>query len=270
MHSSLFLSLLATIPSSFAKISSDSSSHDYCNFSLLGLNSLLPTCIGERSASRNQDLHVDNYFDKDFVHRAVDKPAQVLLSAGTLERQSQWSMAPKCLQLQNTTEKYCIYTSHKFADSRGISFFTSPENAQKMLKLPAFTNKHIHEAVNHEPNPPYVAKQLPGRGIGLIANRTLFRSDRIFSNTPTVVIEEEIFETFKAEDRVPFQNVAVNQLSPATKKLVLDLCGHFGGDHVEDLINTNSFAVDVFEGEEETSYNVVLPEISVSLRSVTH
>lgn len=81
--------------------------------------------------------------------------------------------------------------------------------------------------------------------------------------TPVFIVMEDIFETFVGSDRRPFQTDAIKRLPEPTRKLFMDLCGHFGGDPVEDIINTNSFAVDLFDDDEETSYNVVFPEISV-------
>lgn len=82
--------------------------------------------------------------------------------------------------------------------------------------------------------------------------------------TPVIMIEENIFEIFDRNDRLPYLRRTVRKLPERTEKKFMDLCGHFGGDPVEDIINTNSFAVDMWEDDEETAYNVVFPEISVS------
>lgn len=162
------------------------------------------------------------------------------------------------------TEKFCVYTTRDFAHNRGISLWTTPEHSEEFLKLPAFTHPDLLRGVNEEPNPPYESRQLPGRGVGLIANRTLQKGDHIFSMTPVIMIEESIFEVFAKSDRLPFARRAVERLPEQSKKKFMDLCGHFGGDPVEDIINTNSFAVDMWDDDEETAFNVVFPEISVS------
>jgi hypothetical protein len=54
-------------------------------------------------------------------------------------------------------------------------------------------------------------------------------------------------------------------LPKGANKLFHKLMGHFGGDPVEDIINTNCFAVDLFVGEkgERVSTTAVFPEMSV-------
>jgi len=233
----------------------------FCGISLFDQSSWNPICTGDRQ-SLDAGLATGNF--QDNIHNAADKPSNVLNSADTTLDDSPWSHRPKCLRLQNSTEKYCIYTSSVFAQNRGVSLFTTQDHGDGFLELPAFKHPDVTRDANREPNPPYESRQLPGRGVGLIANRTLHRGDHIFSNTPVFIINEEVFDTFVGSDRRPFQTEGINRLPEKTRKLFMDLCGHFGGDPVEDIINTNSFAVELFEDDQETSYNVVFPEISVS------
>jgi hypothetical protein len=239
---------------------------DFCGLPLLDSSSWNPICSGDRSQI---GLEVDTGNLPENIHRAANKPAEIIDSASTSSANSQWSHNPKCMREHNSTETFCIYTNSKFAQNRGISIFTTPEHADRFLQLPAFVTPDVTEEANNEPNPPYEARELPGRGVGLIVNRTLHRGDHIFSNTPALVIHESVFEIFFKGDRQPFQTRGVHQLPEKTNKLFLDLCGHFGGDKVEDIINTNSFAVDMFVDNDDTAYNAVFPEISVRLASKT-
>ncbi|QDS71708.1 hypothetical protein FKW77_008461 [Venturia effusa] len=176
--------------------------------------------------------------------------------------EAQWSHISRCLREQNMTEKFCVYTNQDFARNRGISFWTTPEHAEEILKLPAFSDPDILRGVNEEPNPPYESRQLPGRGMGLIANRTLQKGDLIFSTTPVLMVEERIWDIFAKHDMFPYLHRAVRKLPRRSEKKFMDLWGHFGGDPIEDIINTNSFAIDMWDDKEETAYNAVFPEIS--------
>ncbi|KAF2402643.1 SET domain-containing protein [Trichodelitschia bisporula] len=173
-----------------------------------------------------------------------------------------WSSRSRCLRFQNSTERYCVYTSTTFAGGRGISVFTTPERAAQIARLPAFTDPEVLHGVNHEPNPPYEARTLPGRGIGLIANRTLHRGDHIFSNTPVLLVQESISEDFFLKDHGPFHAEAVERLPERSRAAFMNLCGHFGGDPVQDIINTNSFEVVMFDDEDDVPFNMVVSEIS--------
>lgn len=189
-----------------------------------------------------------------------------------------WSRTPTCIKHVDHSSTFCVYTSDTFASGRGISLFTTPEDAQRLVDLPAFvTPEEILRSANNDTDPPFEAKALPGRGIGLIANRELRRGDIIFSHTPVLVVSEDVFEVFHEHesDRDIFLNEAVERLPTSSRDSFMALHGHFGGDHVMDAINTNSFAVNFFEGTgslfqaeediEDTDYTIVVPEVSVSL-----
>jgi hypothetical protein len=178
-----------------------------------------------------------------------------------------WSYRPRCIQNDDASKTYCVYTSTTFARNRGISFFTTPENAERIISLPAFNDPKVLEGTDEYSNPPYEARELPGRGIGLIANRTLNRGDLVFRSTPVFVVEEESFEEVPDNLRHAMERYAVESLPPETRELYMDLCAHFGGEKVEDIINTNAFALELL-GEHmkdtDIGFNGVLPEISVS------
>ncbi|MCJ1323398.1 hypothetical protein MMC10_000058 [Thelotrema lepadinum] len=181
----------------------------------------------------------------------------------TIESNAQWSHSPDCVASSKNGNEYCLYTSATFANNRGISIWATPRGASHFLDLPAFADPDALQNVNVERNPPFTQSQIPGRGLGLIANKTLHRGDRILSNTPLYIVDESLYEQLDLQKRVPFQEKAVNQLPPGSLQAFLDLCGHWGGDHIDDVINTNSFAIDLWEDtENETAINIVLPEIS--------
>jgi hypothetical protein len=91
------------------------------------------------------------------------------------------------------------------------------------------------------------------------------RGEELFRSTPVLILEEDIHEGFQETDRLPFYHLAIKQLPKTANKLFHELMGHFGGDPVEDIINTNCFAVDLSIGEngEAVSSTAVFPEMSV-------
>ena len=77
------------------------------------------------------------------------------------------------------------------------------------------------------------------------------------------MVDEALYQEFELPTRKSIQHKAISQLPARSTNAFLELCGHFGGDHIDDVINTNSFAVDLWPGtENETAFNIVLPEIS--------
>jgi hypothetical protein len=203
---------------------------------------------------------LEEYSDEDELWHEVTNIEQTYSNV--------WSYRPRCIQNGNTEQIYCVYTSTTFARNRGISIFTSPKNAASIVLLPPFTNPTILEGTDIYTNSPYEARDLPGRGIGLVANRTLHRGDMVFRSTPVFVVDDEIFIDVPDNLRHAMQGYAVESLPPETRELYIDLCAHFGGDKVEDIIHTNAFQLEVlaeYLNHTETGFNGVLPEISVSL-----
>ena len=172
---------------------------------------------------------------------------------------SAWTYPPKCMSSGNLTEPVCLYSSHSFGNGRGISIFTTPEQASTILGLPAFSNPQALSDVNVHRTPPFEERELPGRGRGLIANTTLHRGDRIFAHTPILILDAAAYE-HSEEERMELNRDAVRNLPSEAEKMFWELHGHFGTDAVDDRINTNAFDVEI----EEESFYAVMPEIAVS------
>jgi hypothetical protein len=187
------------------------------------------------------------------------------------DAQSSWTVKPRCLRQHNETERYCVYTDRTFASNRGISIVTNADHSPSILQLPAFTNEGILVGSNSETDPRYEQRPIPGKGLGLVATRPIHRGEELFRSTPVLILEEDVYEGFQDDDRTSFYHTAIKQLPKAANKKFHDLMGHFGGDPVEDKINTNCFAIEMIVGEdgETVSSTAVFPEMSVCLPSHT-
>ncbi|RDW71413.1 hypothetical protein BP6252_07976 [Coleophoma cylindrospora] len=149
-----------------------------------------------------------------------------------------WDSAPKCLN----TSDFCLYTSSSFASGRGISIITTQSTAASLASIPIFTTKQppVYPPKGHNL---YYEFDFPGRGRGVIANTTFHRGDLIFSHTPLLLLDEEMFEGTSKTERNSVAKQAVDALPPATRELFYSQAGHFGTDPVEDRIRTNGFAI---------------------------
>lgn len=178
---------------------------------------------------------------------------------------SPWNSEVECVtvEVEDATESYCVYSSHAFADGRGISVLTTPDRAEYIARLPAFTKAGALFGVNAEPSPPYEERELPGRGRGLIANKTLHRGDRIFAYTPILMLDEEAYEDLAEEDWQRLEKMAVNALPPGAHKKFWELFGWPKmKDPVSDRVGTNAFGVTM---DESMEYFGIFPEIAVSV-----
>jgi hypothetical protein len=161
---------------------------------------------------------------------------------------------------------FCVYTAPNFARGRGISVFTTPAEAQRIAKTAksVLTNSTSLDATKARSviPAPYIAQAIPGRGIGLVANTTLQRGDSVFSHTPALIVDEATFKAKVVKECIPLQREAVERLPRGTREAFMDLHGHFGGEKVDDIVQTNSFRVNFGEGGKP--HRIVMPETSVS------
>lgn len=104
-----------------------------------------------------------------------------------------------------------------------------------------FRDSQLARTANSVFGPPYEMRQLPGRGFGLIVNRTVQRGERIFAHTP-ILIAQAITETgLEKDEQSRLHKIAVERLPERSRDLFMALHGHFGGDPVYDRFSTNAF-----------------------------
>ncbi|CAG8951849.1 hypothetical protein HYFRA_00005653 [Hymenoscyphus fraxineus] len=173
-----------------------------------------------------------------------------------------WYSAHQCALSPFEDHQYCIYHSPTFASSRSVVLISSPSVAPTIFNSSAFTAPSPENQPSLYPlpstPPPFIEKDLPGRGKGLIANRTIARGELILLSRPVLIVSEETYDTLNKKDRLPFQREAVGMLGAEAKRLFDGLAGHWGGDEVDDRIMTNAFGYTF--GQEGKNFGVVVPE----------
>ena len=187
-----------------------------------------------------------------------------------------WPVENDCIEVESTDEdenglheitNICSYTDPSFSRGRGMTVITTPEIAGRLYKNSSAFTQPIPDDVNIEVNPPYYLKSIPGRGVGVIVNKTLNRGDVIFKYTPVLVVHADIFELMDSKVRMELQRKSIESLPPASRDMFLALHGHFGGDEIEDRINTNAFQIELGgdnDDDDEDMHYIILPETAVS------
>lgn len=165
---------------------------------------------------------------------------------------------------RNNAETFCVFSFNAFAGGRGISVLTTPNRIESLQKLPAFANANALTDINERLSPPFEERELPERGRGLIANKTLHRGDRIFAHTPILMLDGESFGDLERNEWLELEHAAVNSLPPKTKEMFSALYGRQVTDPVSDRIDTNAFELEL----DDVTYYAVFPEISVRAQSI--
>ncbi|KJZ75329.1 hypothetical protein HIM_05255 [Hirsutella minnesotensis 3608] len=185
--------------------------------------------------------------------------SEVFSSNHSSSSSSPWSFQGECFSGTESEdgEQYCVFASQSFSDGRGISIITTPERARRLEKLPAFTDKAAMARINTM-TPPFEERALPGRGFGIIANKTLYRGDPIFVNTPMLILDSDAYTNVEEDEMTYLQRAAVRHLPQPLQDMFWAL--HHDGkmDPVKERINLNAFEFDL---DDEQHY-IVNPEIS--------
>jgi hypothetical protein len=173
-----------------------------------------------------------------------------------------WTSQNDC---RKKAEIFCVFSASSFAGGRGISILTTPDRIETLQQLPAFADGDVLSGLNEQPSLVFEEKELPGRGRGLIANKTLHRGDRIFAHTPILMLDGESFGDLEQEEWLKLEHAAVNNLPLKTRAMFSALYGRQVTDPVSDRIDTNAFVLEL----DEVTYYAVFPEIAVSAKSMS-
>lgn len=178
-----------------------------------------------------------------------------------------WTRAASCSASANGTDEYCVFTSATFGGGRGISVVTSPQRADFLAQLPAFARGNdVLKHDNVEPDPataPFEFVHVPGKDMGVVATRPIYRGEHLMSFTPAVVIDYGAFEMLELDEVQRLQTEAVDQLPAYVRGRFLGLSTHDGAsghmERVEKILRTNAFDVDLLDDSDFGLY-VVFPE----------
>ena len=166
-----------------------------------------------------------------------------------------------CIMSNTTGEQFCVYYDPDFNGGRGISIVGTSKLATRILNLPAYLNPEVLEWGH--PTPPYTRHHFPGKGWGLVANKTLHRDDLVMNTTPFLLIDNAIPDHLPIEDSHLLGKQAVERLPKASQKMFWALAAQGDGDLVTQTINTNVFKATIRSPEDEgIDTRALLPENS--------
>ncbi|KAJ4394754.1 SET domain-containing protein 5 [Gnomoniopsis smithogilvyi] len=166
-------------------------------------------------------------------------------SAGS--NQTDWDGPKHC------TGDYCVYSHRRFAG--GIVVITNRENAKRISNLPETTGTRTGP-------PPFYATEVPGKGTGLVANRTIKRGEPIMTWQPTFMIHRKLTDDLEPDDLRYILDAALNKLPAPRRRAFLQQLGQFGGHRVSDILLTNAFQMDVGEDGDEGHHLGNFPDVS--------
>ncbi|KAK0725480.1 hypothetical protein B0H67DRAFT_463373, partial [Lasiosphaeris hirsuta] len=171
---------------------------------------------------------------------------------------SPWSAPPHCPAPSNAAlggelPTDCVFTHASFRGGEGLSLITTPELAASVAgflddaAVPSWLRDHPSRAAEPRRRP-YVVKDLPGRGKGVVARQGFRKHEAVMVGFPVLFARLDFVNSAhfgESQIRRMFQR-AVNQLSAEKKTEILALSRSTGGaDLIRDVMKTNGFAIDI-------------------------
>lgn len=247
--------------------------------SAIGVDLNISTClipkIVPQAFQSTCALGPGHYWDPDEGTTARDDAfagAENFVASGLLgKHRLSWSYEPFCLFNKEFEVNFCVYTSTKFARGRGISFIGMPEHVSKATDMPLFQSPKYFNTDEQDYGTDFTQtkfehRSIRGKGNGVVSTSSLYQGDRIYSFTPILAVHDSIMQTIDdSPDLHLLLRVAVNRLPATSRKLFLDMHGHFGDDPYYDRLNTNAFAAPI--GKAHSSFWALFPESAVRFQS---
>ncbi|SPQ22831.1 7e59549a-6beb-4047-8fcb-2e89e6e6e9e0 [Thermothielavioides terrestris] len=128
----------------------------------------------------------------------------------------------------------------------------------------------INQDLNRTVPAKYEMREIPGKGMGLVATEHIRRGDLILANTASLMIDYRAFNELTEAQYTELQAQAVSSLPSAHRAALLNLSTHSSRDGLADaeLVNkiaaTNSFDIDPWpdDTDQHHSFFVLFPEIA--------
>ncbi|KAH9882720.1 hypothetical protein J1614_000085 [Plenodomus biglobosus] len=193
---------------------------------------------------------------EDFTNQ-YSKGLQVPVGAAI----SPWTHEPEC-DHTGTTD-FCLYTNASFSHGRGISIIANRKTVANIDWLELFTKSAKIDRINPKEDLPYHEVAIPGKGMGLVAHRTILAGEPIAIWTPLFVEHETATTSLSVVDLLRLRGLAIKRLSEKSQKLFLAQHRQWGGHQVADIVATNAFMFADFGGLGGEN-SATFPEISVS------
>ncbi|KPM44240.1 hypothetical protein AK830_g2307 [Neonectria ditissima] len=136
-------------------------------------------------------------------------------------------------------QKYCLYSNPGFSGGRGIVAITTEAYLPTLKNLPS-------QPQNLDAPAQFHVEDVPGKGLGVIADGELERGDAVMSRPPAFLVHRRFLEDLvSSEAQQDLLEKAVTYLPRTTQDLFLGQMAHFGGHRINDIFVTNGFQVDL-------------------------
>lgn len=151
------------------------------------------------------------------------------------------------------SDKFCTFTHPGFNHGLGISLVTTDEILKDLSATLTF------DALDAENGklaavPPYEAREIPGKGIGLVASRNIRQGQLIMARTPAVVVDGAAFDNLSTIHLTQALSQAIKSLPQQHQDEYLQLSTHDDATTYEERVY-KIFAKNNFRTKSSTGKN---------------
>lgn len=181
-----------------------------------------------------------------------------------------WSIHPTCAYpVEKSSSKYCVFTYSGFRGDADISILTTPEIATEAAALLEDPDPQWYKWNDPRTPPeadgvaPYELREIPGKGIGVVATRRINRGEVVLSDAAAVISMMDPPRGIVATHKRILTQKAYLQLGAKGQRQIAELSGAEDGG-VEGIFNSNMFTI-VLAGRQK--HRGLFPEVSVGFHS---
>ncbi|KAI0850343.1 SET domain-containing protein [Daldinia vernicosa] len=150
---------------------------------------------------------------------------------------------------EHCVNETCIFSNEHIGD--GIVLVTSEVNAKIASNFPVMVN-------NGATTLPFHVAEVPGKGVGIVADRKIRKGETILIRSPTMMVQTAPHVGMESGTRDVLYDIAVRKLPTRGRELLM---GQMGED-VYDKIETNCFQMYIDGASDSGSHLGCYPEIS--------
>ncbi|KAK3989986.1 SET domain-containing protein 5 [Cladorrhinum sp. PSN332] len=166
-----------------------------------------------------------------------------------LDDEDEYQLPPSWQGPAHCVGEFCMYWNTEIDD--GIVLISTARNAWLTANFPIPRSPQVEPTAFYQ-------KQLPGKGVGLIANRTIRKGEIIMERVPTLLIQSKPHVTLDPEIREKLYEAALERLSDSVAQKFM---GQYG-ETVTKKVDKNAFRM-VIDGKAKYSDHFsVFPDVS--------
>lgn len=162
--------------------------------------------------------------------------------------------------------QYCLYAHRGFGQGRGIVVITDPASLEIIKRREAdFDALYANEEARTSS---YDVQEVQGKGLGVIAKKSLVRGDVLMTHAPVLLAHRGFVERTPKPEKDALFDFVPTLLPAATRRLFMRQVGKAGAKagsasnthEISDILTTNSFQMDI--GGADGHHYGNFPEVS--------